>query len=162
MWQKYGIYWLPAHNFIAILICDLPHITANFFIPLPNIFKRFYMDNIKKEKLIEVRNMRGFTQTDMAEKLSMEVSSYNRRENGETKIRIDQWAKLAKVLNVPIENIYEEDEKQSLNFKDNATGNYCANNLYITVPEALMETQQKYIQKLEEENAELKQLIMKK
>ena len=117
--------------------------------------------NKAKEKLIEMRKIRGFTQKDMADRLHLEVSSYNRRENGETKIRIGQWVELAKMLNVPLENIYEEDENTSVTFKDNATGNYGANNMYITVPEALMETQLKYIQKLEEEIKEFKQLLMK-
>jgi transcriptional regulator with XRE-family HTH domain len=162
MEQKYGIYLLPMHDFIEILICDLLRNFAIFFIPLPNIFKLSFMNN--KEKLIEMRNLRGFTQKDIAEKLNMEVSGYSRRETGDTKIRINEWMKLAKILNVPLEDIYEEDEKQSLNFNDNATGNYGANNinhLYITVPEAFMETQMKYIQKLEEEIAELK-LLKKK
>ena len=119
------------------------------------------MDYRPKEKLIEMRKARKFTQKDMADKLNLEVSGYTKRENGQTKIRMDQWIELAKILNIPLENIFEEDERQSLTFKDNATGNYCANNIYISVPEALLETQQKYIQKLEEENAELKQLLMK-
>ena len=120
--------------------------------------------NHTKEKLIEMRKARGFTQKDMADRLHLEVSSYGRRESGETKIRIEQWIELAKMLGVPLENIYEEDENQHLTFKDNATGKCCANNInniYITVPESLLETQQKYIQKLENENAELKQLLMK-
>jgi len=123
------------------------------------------MDNKAKEKLIEVRKARGFTQKEMADKLCMDVSGYTKRENGQTKIRFGQWVELAKTLNVPIDDIYEDDEKQSLTFNDNAIGKYCANNIntiYITVPEAVMESQQKYIHKLEEENNELKQLLMKK
>jgi len=121
--------------------------------------------NRTKEKLIEMRKARGFTQKDMADRLHLEVSSYHRRESGETKIRIEQWVELAKMLGVPLENIYEEDENQSLTFKDNATGKCCANNInniHISVPESLLETQQKYIQRLEEENKDLKQLLMKK
>jgi DNA-binding XRE family transcriptional regulator len=118
----------------------------------------------KKEKLIEMRKVRGFMQKDMADRLHLDVSGYTKRENGETKIRIEQWVELAKMLGVPLESIYEEDETQSITFNDNATGKCCANNIntvHITVPEALLETQQKYIQKLEEENANLKQLLMK-
>jgi transcriptional regulator with XRE-family HTH domain len=120
--------------------------------------------NKKKEKLIETRKSKGFTQKDMADRLHLEVSNYNKRERGETKIRIEQWVELAKMLGVPLENIYEESENPSITFNDNATGKCCANNInnvYITVPEALLETQLKYIQKLEEENKELKQLLMK-
>jgi transcriptional regulator with XRE-family HTH domain len=118
--------------------------------------------NRSKEKLIEMRKARGFTQKDMADRLHLEVSGYSRRENGETKIRIEQWVELAKMLAVPLENIYEEDENQSFTFNDSTVGDYCAcNNVTINVPEALLETQQKYIRKLEEEIIELKQLIKK-
>ena len=120
------------------------------------------MNTKAKEKLIEARKTRGFTQQDVANELCIDVSCYSKRESGHAKIRIEEWVKIAKVLNVPVETIYEEDEKHSFTFKDNATGNHCANGLVITVPEFFIETQRKYVQKLEEENAELKQLLMKK
>jgi transcriptional regulator with XRE-family HTH domain len=132
-----------------------------FFITLPKILKQFFMENRAKEKLIEMRKLRGLKQKDVADRLKMEVSGYSKRENGQRKISISHWVELAKILNVPVDDIYEEDETQSWIFKDNATGNYGASNIYITVPEAFMETQMKYIRKLEEEVAELKQLIMK-
>jgi len=118
--------------------------------------------NKEKEKLIEMRKLRGLTQQDMADRLHLEVSGYSKREIGRTKIDIEQWVELAKILNAPVGDIYEEDENASITFKDNANVNYGKNNTYITVHEALMETQLKYIKKLEEENAELKQLLMKK
>ena len=118
--------------------------------------------NIKeKEKLIEKRKLRGFTQKDMADKLNLEVSSYSRRESGYTKIRIDQWETLAKILSVPLADIYEDDEHQSFTFNDSTIGDYCASNISITIPETLLETLQKYIRKLEEENTELR-LLMKR
>ena len=119
--------------------------------------------NKAKEKLIEMRKLRGLTQKDMADRLHLEVSSYSRRESGETKIRIGQWVELAKMLNVPVDDIYEEDENQSLTFNDSTVGDYCAlsnvQNISINVPEALLEIQQKYIRKLEEEIVELKRLV---
>jgi len=119
----------------------------------------------KKVKLIEKREERGLTQKDMAERLNMAVSGYTKRENGQTKISISNWVKAAKILNCPIEDIYEEDEKQSFTIKDNATGKCCANNIntiQIIELEDVMETYKKYIKKLEEENAELKRLLKKK
>ena len=121
--------------------------------------------NRTKEKLIEMRKARGFTQKEMADRLHLEVSGYSRRENGETKIRIEQWVELAKMLAVPLENIYEEDENQSITINDSTVGDYCASsnvqNISINVPESLLETQQKYIRKLEEEIVELKRLVKK-
>jgi len=56
---------------------------------------------MKKNKLIEMRELKGFSQPEIAEKLNMDVSSYCRRENGKTKITIKQWEKLANIFNVP-------------------------------------------------------------
>ena len=43
--------------------------------------------------------------------------------------------------------------------KDNATGNYQGNNHIYSIPEFLLESQRKYITKLEEENAALKEKL---
>jgi transcriptional regulator with XRE-family HTH domain len=133
-----------------------------FFYTFAKKFKD--MNNRAKEKLIEVRKERGLTQKDIADRLHLEVSGYSRRESGETKIRIEQWVELAKMLNVSLERIYEEDENQSFTFNDSTIGDFCAsniNNVSITVLESVLETYQKYIRKLEEEIAELKLLIKK-
>jgi len=105
------------------------------------------MENNKKVKLIEKREERGLTQKDMSEKLNMSVSGYCKRENGQRKISISEWGKSAKILNCPIEDIYEEDEKQSWIFKENSIyGNHCAKIINLTVPEDFMKTHLKYIQ----------------
>ncbi len=93
----------------------------------------------------------------------MDVSSYNRREKGQVKIHITEWEKLAEILDVPLEEIYEYDENQLFMCKDKASANFLGtnngtSNIY-TVPESLLETQQKYIQKLEEEIAALQKLL---
>ena len=120
------------------------------------------MENQAKEKLIEMRSHRGFTQKEMAERLNMEVSGYCKRENGQRKISISHWVEIAKILNCKVEDIYEEEEKQSWIFKENSIRrNYCAKNINLTVPEDFMKTHLKYIEKLEAEVAELKKLLMK-
>ena len=119
------------------------------------------MENQPKEKLIEMRKLRGLTQKDMAERLNMEVSGYTKRENGQRRIRLNLWAECAEILKCKIEDIYEEDEKQSNTFNNNATVKYGANNMYLTVHEAVIDKQLNYIQKLEQEIIELKKMIMK-
>jgi transcriptional regulator with XRE-family HTH domain len=112
---------------------------------------------MEKLKLIELRKSKGFSQNQIAERLNMDVSNYCRRENGRSKIHIREWENLSKIFEVPLEDIYEADDSQVLICKDNATGNNLGgtSNIY-SVPEALLETQQKYIKKLEDEIAFLK------
>ena len=110
-----------------------------------------------KERLIEMRKARGFTTQEIAEKMCKSASSYHRREKGQTKIHFDEWQKLAKILDVPLEAIYEPEDSQSIMFNDSstATGNYFGTNNIYSIPESLLETQSKYIKKLEKEIAEL-------
>ena len=110
-----------------------------------------------KEKLIEMRKAKGFSVQEVAEKMCKSVSSYHRREKGQTKVHFDEWQKLAKIFNVPFEDIYEPEESQSIIFNDSSTasGNYFGTNNIYSIPESLLEAQHKYIQKLEKEIAEL-------
>lgn len=117
---------------------------------------------MEKNKLIEMRKFKGFSQQQIAEQLCIGVSTYNRREKGQAPINIEQWKELAKVLDVPLEEIFEPDEKQVFICKYNAAQSYQGTNNIYTVSESLIETQQKYITKLEEENATLKHLLEQK
>ena len=117
---------------------------------------------MEKVKLIETRKNKGYSQLYMAEKLSINESNYCRREKGQAKISSVEWEKLAQILDVSVEDIFETDENQFFICKDSATGNYQGTNNIYSVPESLLETQQKYIKKLEEENQHLKELLKKK
>ena len=120
---------------------------------------------MEKIKLIVARRKKGYSQLNMAEELGIDESNYSRREKGLTKINIEEWVKLSQILSVPIENIYEDDENFFSISNDNSSGNnsyYGNNNNIYSVPEFILETQQKYIQKLEEENNHLKERLNEK
>lgn len=110
---------------------------------------------MEKTKLIEARKSKGLSQNFLAEKLCVTVSNYNRRERGQTKISADEWQKIAKVLEVPLADIYDPEESQVFIFNDNATGNVNSVINY-NIPLSMWETQKKYIEKLEQEIQQLK------
>lgn len=119
---------------------------------------------MEKTKLINTRNLRGLTQKDVADRLSLDVSTYNRKENGIIKVRQDEWDKLSEILSVPIEDIYESEESHCVVFKDfkgNAVSNYSGTNNIYSIPEFILENQRKYIEKLEEENERLRKELGK-
>jgi hypothetical protein len=91
--------------------------------------------------------------------LCLSPTNYTRRENGETKISNEEWKILAKKLETPLENIYEADESMVFIFNDNANGNGNIVNNY-NIPLSIWETQKKYIEKLEQENEEQKNIIL--
>ena len=114
---------------------------------------------MEKVKLVERRKEKGISQREIAGKLYMDVSCYNRREKGQARIAPHEWEKLADILDVPVNEIFEPDDNQVFICRDNATGNYQGTNHIYSVPEHLLETQRKYIEMLEKENWELKQKI---
>ena len=109
-----------------------------------------------KQKLIDERKKR-FTQEDFAYKLGMDPSNYNRRENGLTKISKKEWDKMAKILDTTLENIYEPEDGVYVINNENANGNYSGSqNHFHQLPDHVLETMRKYIDKLEQENEQLK------
>ncbi len=113
---------------------------------------------MKKENLSSLRKRKGLSQKQVSDLLNMDVSNYQRRESGEKGISMDEWQRLSEILEVPLHEIYESDEKQVFIFNDGATGN---GNIVMNyaVPEYLLEHQRKYISKLEEENARLREIL---
>lgn len=111
-----------------------------------------------KNKLIRTRKAK-YTQENMAKLLHMSQSQYQRRETGEIKISDEEWGKIAKVLDVEIEDIKEEDVVQSIiNNYDNSSGSYSPhiNNNY-NIPEFMLKSMEEYLDILKQENRQLKE-----
>lgn len=64
---------------------------------------------MKKAKLRTIRKQKGYSQQQVADVIPTEVSNYSRKENGYIKITKNEWEKIARFFNVPVEEIYEED-----------------------------------------------------
>ena len=114
-----------------------------------------------KQKLIDKRKEKNLTQEEFAFKLGLDASNYNRRENGITKISKKEWDKMAKELNVRLEDIYEPEDGIYIINNENASGNFGNNNTFNNFSEYAFETMKKYIEKLEEENRSLKEQLNK-
>jgi transcriptional regulator with XRE-family HTH domain len=115
------------------------------------------------EKLKSLRKQRGYTQEYMSNILSTDVSNYCRKENGDVRIYDDEWEKLAKALEVPVEDIKEERAaavvQNNDNFSDSATANINCN--YYNVPNQIMDNLQDYIKILKEQVEFLKEELEK-
>ncbi len=114
-----------------------------------------------KQKLINKRRERGYSQEVMANKLGLEQSQYSRRESGIVWVSKKEWDTLAKILEVPLEEIYEPHDGVYIINNENANGNFGNYNNYHAHSEFAIETMKKYIQKLEKENYELKNKLKK-
>jgi len=113
-----------------------------------------------KQKLTNKRTEKKYSQEKMAELLGISQSQYNRRENGITKITKNEWDKMAKVLNTTLESIYEpEDGIYIIENKNSNDSSLNTHNNFHQIPNHILETMRKYIEKLEEENRSLKDEI---
>lgn len=113
---------------------------------------------MQKEKLRNVRKRKGITQQQIADIIATDVSNYSRKENGDVGIRKEEWEKIAQFLEVPLEEIYEEEEAKQINYFDNNTISHngsVGGNYYCNVPEYLLESQREYIELLKKENQRL-------
>ncbi|MEC5395932.1 helix-turn-helix transcriptional regulator [Bergeyella sp. RCAD1439] len=106
---------------------------------------------MEKEKLRNLRVSKGVSQDIMAEVICRDKSAYCRKEKGEVKITMNEWEKMAKFLNVGIEEIYESDTKE---VKINEQNYH--------VPIAFVEHLHDYIRMLKSEIVELKERVNSK
>lgn len=113
-----------------------------------------------QEKLKVLRKQRGFSQVKMAKILSTDPSNYSRKERGEIKIHDEEWQKLADALEVPVEDIKNDDAKFSFQFDNSTFHDHSGSNItYSNIPDFFLETQKKYIERLESENQQLQEEI---
>jgi transcriptional regulator with XRE-family HTH domain len=112
-----------------------------------------------KTKLITARKNKRFSREDIATCLKISPTQYRRKEFGEVRIFDDEWDKIAKLLEIPIEDIYEENENvpQNIENLENISSSYIGNhNLFCNVPEFILQDLHDVIIELREENKRLK------
>lgn len=109
---------------------------------------------MKKIKLLNTRTLKGLTQDEIAVLANMDQSTYGRKEKGISKITSIEWKKLANILDVPLVDIFEDDEKSVLISNDNSPNSKIRENRsdYFNIPEYILENLKNYIKKLEIEN----------
>lgn len=118
---------------------------------------------MQKEKLRIIRKQKGYTQQQIADFIATDVSNYSRKESGDVKIVPEEWEKIARFLDVPVEEIYEEEEaKIVVNndhpvFNDQSAGAIDTQNQYNNIPGSIIQNLQDYITVLKEENERLKE-----
>ncbi|UWX61272.1 helix-turn-helix transcriptional regulator [Chryseobacterium oranimense] len=66
------------------------------------------------KKLIAVRKARKITQADIATYLKISQTQYQKRETGKIKISDQEWKDIARLLDVSVEEIFEECPNQYL------------------------------------------------
>lgn len=115
---------------------------------------------MEHHKLIELRRAKKITQNQMAKNIHMEQTTYSRKERGKSPISNDEWDRLAKVLDVPVEEIKSETVPVTIK-NENCTFNDNIGIQYVNIPQNVFDIIIKYNTKLEEENKSLKEEVNK-
>lgn len=69
-----------------------------------------YIQNIKR-----IREQKGISQDYMAMELGISQSTYTKLERGEVNLYVDRLLKIAKVLNIGLARIFDENANNSFN-----------------------------------------------
>lgn len=116
---------------------------------------------MEKIKLKNVRTHKGYSEKDMGVFLNMDQTTYGRKENGVSKITSKEWKKIALVLDVPIKDVFEDEERSIFINNDNGSTSdiVSGDKINYNVPDYVLLSLDKYIIKIEEENLMLKKRI---
>ncbi|UWX60517.1 helix-turn-helix domain-containing protein [Chryseobacterium oranimense] len=119
---------------------------------------------MQKEKLRAIRKQKGYTQQQIADIIATDVSNYSRKESGDVRIIKDEWNKIARFLDVAVEDIYEDEEAKVVINNDHPVFNDHSSSSgsgvmtqYNNIPASIIQNLQDYISFLKEENERLKE-----
>jgi transcriptional regulator with XRE-family HTH domain len=98
--------------------------------------------------LKEIRESKGFTQNQMAEKMAMEQTTYSKKERGISPINANEWKRLSEIFEIPIEDLHKIKCPLS-------TKNEHKNQQTIQLPKNIWDVTLQSLDKLAIENAKL-------
>lgn len=119
--------------------------------------------NIKKH-----RELKGLRQQDMADKLNLNLRSYQNLENGSTKLDLERLEQIAGVLETPLEELLRQDgvfihqEVKEASGSGFGTGNIYNYGVEKEVFEKLLAAKDEEIKYLKEKVDQLLELLGKK
>jgi transcriptional regulator with XRE-family HTH domain len=112
------------------------------------------LKNIRK-----FRELKNITREQLASDLELSASGYSKIERGEIELTLSRLFQIAEALDVDIAQILNFDVQNIFHITGNKSVlGYSQGGIYNNYPDSYME---KYIQKLEEENARLKDELAK-
>lgn len=107
------------------------------------------------EKITLTRTLKGLTQEEMAEKLSMSITGYAKIERGETKLQNPRLDKIAEVLGIELSDLLSLDTKNIFNFVENCTHSNLGNcTVYLTETQCAHELEKSHLM-IEQQNKEI-------
>ena len=132
------------------------------------------MPTTLNKKIKFLRNLKGWTQEDMAERLKMSVIGYGNIERGDADITLSRLDEIAKLLGVELQELFNSQGKIVINLGDASitNGDYHGKSAYQNITyvqkelehqlekdQLIIEQQRKEISTLQQEVEHLKEII---
>jgi transcriptional regulator with XRE-family HTH domain len=101
---------------------------------------------INTDRIKQLRDLMGFSQEAMADKMAMSQTAYSRFETGETKVDFERLLKLANLLNAdPLTLVQTSDKNITLNHSNNNVVSDYIDHQYMMVDKELLNQLQQTI-----------------
>ena len=84
------------------------------------------------EKIRTIREIRNWSQEDMAEKMNMSKNGYAKIERGETKLNLHKLEQIANIFNIDVLELIKNDDKNVIFFMNDHNTNYYGSNESLT------------------------------
>lgn len=84
------------------------------------------------EKIRTIREIRNWSQEDMAEKMNMSKNGYAKIERGETKLNLHKLDQIANIFNIDVLELIKNDDKNVLFFMNDHNTDYYGSNENLT------------------------------
>lgn len=113
-----------------------------------------------------IREIKQWTQEEMAEKLDMSLNAYSKIERGKTKLNFDKLEQIAQIFQINVAELIESKEKGFVClFSENSqnNSNYYSGNEVVALENQKLKLELQYkdeiIERLRSENEALKELV---
>jgi transcriptional regulator with XRE-family HTH domain len=120
--------------------------------------KNKYLEFDFGTKLRKLRELKGWQQKDMAEKLDIQQNTYSKLETGQVKLSMERFFQICDVYEMSPIDFLKFDESMVFN-NHNQTGGNAANVFVDNASEKLVAALQSQIEHLLNENAFLRNMI---
>ncbi|PQJ95582.1 XRE family transcriptional regulator [Chromatium okenii] len=120
------------------------------------------------EKLKVMRQYKGWSQEEMAEKLGYSLNGYAKIERGETDVKVDQLGKIAKAMGMDLQQLLNLNDKNVFNLVESCNhSNISHGNIVLTETQCgnelekallLLQERDKEIDNLKQQISQLKQI----
>jgi len=112
-----------------------------------------------EEKIRKLRELKGFSQENIADELGISQKAYSNIETGKTDITMHRVDQISKVLGVSLDGLLNFDERLIFNNHNQQAGN--AGNIVVQHDEEVVKTLKDEIAYLRDENGKLINLLSK-